>query len=255
VSRDLIFQCWAPEGAHWSRWTKPVVFAFMRDTPSQPNPQPASNLDQVPTADGKTALVLDLPGALGVETGLALAEKGYRPIPLYNSAPGPDVDQASTSQAVVEVLSILNALWHGAEHLRSIALLPSAPPVFLLDRNRRHGKFKPLPGHFDNRSVSFPTDFPSAHVLAAAGISHVLLIQPSDGPPEADLAHTLRRWQEAGLELQSLGLNPSTSPRALQVPRPSYFRLLWYRLLLIAGLRRNPLGGFGGLVPEPSSSG
>ena len=37
------------------------------------------------------------------------------------------------------------------------------------------------------------------------------------------------------------------------VNRPSGFRSLWHRLLVAAGLRRNPLGGFGGMLPEPSA--
>jgi hypothetical protein len=39
------------------------------------------------------------------------------------------------------------------------------------------------------------------------------------------------------------------------VAKPKRFRSIWYRLLAIAGLRRNSAGGFGSVVPQPSSSG
>jgi hypothetical protein len=33
------------------------------------------------------------------------------------------------------------------------------------------------------------------------------------------------------------------------------FRRAWYRLIVLAGLRRANVGGFGAQIPEPSSSG
>src|SRR5262249_25610457 len=56
------------------------------------------------------------------------------------------------------------------------------------------------PDEFDNRSISFTTDFPSANFLAAHGIARVMLVQKSSAEPQPDLAHSLRRWQDGGVK-------------------------------------------------------
>jgi hypothetical protein len=69
------------------------------------------------------------------------------------------------------------------------------------------------------------------------------------------LAHTLRRWQEAGIAIEMKAEDHVGPPQPCVVDQPSHFRSLWHRLLAVAGLRRNPLGGFGGWLPEPSAGG
>jgi hypothetical protein len=44
-------------------------------------------------------------------------------------------------------------------------------------------------------------------------------------------------------------------PQPLQVRKPSKFRHLWYRALVLLRLRRNSAGGFGSVIPMPSSGG
>src|SRR5438105_1615168 len=80
-------------------------------------------------------------------------------------------------------------------------------------------------------SVRFPTDFPSANLLLARGVRRAVLARAGDAPAQADLAHTLRRWREAGIEL--LALDPAVGgvPRPLAVPRPWMFRATLYNLL------------------------
>jgi hypothetical protein len=175
-------------------------------------------------------------------------------VPLFNAAPGPVHHSATgTRVAVVDVWPILHALQRFAPALAALELPPDAPPAFLLDANRRTGGELAVPGRFDNRSVSFPADFPSATFLQAHGIRTAILVQAAAAPPQPDLAHTLRRWQDAGITLLSLAADAPAAPTPLHVARPSWFGWLWYQLRTVAGLRRSPFGGFGGMVPQPSS--
>ena len=67
----------------------------------------------IPPAEDNVAVVLDLPGADGVWTGVALAARGYRPVPLYNAVPGPTTGVwIGAFASLVDVAPILAALWH-----------------------------------------------------------------------------------------------------------------------------------------------
>ena len=41
----------------------------------------------------------------------------------------------------------------------------------------------------------------------------------------------------------------------LTVPKPSGFKLAWYAVIALLGLRRSNVGGFGSAIPEQTSSG
>jgi hypothetical protein len=193
-------------------------------------------------------IVIDLPGAMGVHAGMRLARIGYRPVPLYNSCP------SSGGDSMIDVVPIISAIVAGASEVPSLQLPATAPPAFLLDSKRRYGSNRiATPGMFDNRSVSLPTDFPSGNRMVADGVERAILVQEAQTAPQEDLAHTLLRWQEAGIEIAAVRLSHSESPQRVVVTRPSMFRCMWQRVLATAGLRRNPLGGFGGTLPLPSS--
>lgn len=260
LTREQLFELWAPTSSPWSVWAKPVLFSFLRAPPAdEPSPErdiaPPDIAPWAPAADGATAIVVDLPGAHCVRLGEALVLAGFRPVPLFNAVP--------SATGLVDVQPIAHAL-HGVSERVAVPLssLPAAaPPAFLLDANRREGR-PPRPGDFDNRSISLPTDFPSASLLQSRGVARVLLVvaagkQPSaPAGPANDLAHTLLRWQIAGLPIHSCSLTSSfeASPLSLiEVARPSRFGALWHNALSLFGLRRNPLGGFGGTLPLPSS--
>src|SRR4029079_19302455 len=138
------------------------------------------------------------------------------PVPLFNAVPGPRERPTNTlgevlsvPRSLVDVQSIVDVIHEASPRmLEAIQRLPAgAPPAFLLDADRRLGN-APRPGDFDNRSVSLPTDFPSATFLQTRGVSRVLLVTGRDplaavlqgDQPPADLAHTLLRWQSAGIE-------------------------------------------------------
>jgi hypothetical protein len=274
MNKAEVFEIWAPANSVWSPWAKPVLFAEeapgeagtalapqspKADIPSpglqQPCPHlmgtgqgegPALHLSWVPAAAGQTAMVLDLPGELSVHFGLALAQRGYRPVPLYNAAPGPN--------ALVDVAQIQRILFQRAPELQTTALPPEAPPAFLLD-SARLGHVSLSPGRFDNRWMVFPEDFPSANFLLSRGIGCVLLVQDFVGQPQKDLAHALLRWQESRLSVMVYGFKSGGTLEPITISRPSHFKQLWYRALVMAGLRRHSGGGFGAMVPDVDTEG
>jgi hypothetical protein len=200
------------------------------------------------SGEERTALVLDLPGAEGVAVGVALARRGYRPVPLYNAHPGP------AGASAIDVASIAAALVAAVAPLRMAKIPLDTPPAFLLDANRRYGARVLWPGMFDNRSVSFPTDFPSGAMLVSRGIRRAILVLRGAVKPQADLAHTLRRWQAAGVSVLAIDLaSADKAAVTCEMSKPSRLTLWWHVLTAAMGLRRNPLGGFGGRIPEPSA--
>lgn len=258
MNKEQIFEVWSPEHSVWSRWVKPVLFAHMETAAADPQPEAdAVQVDWAPSVGNRTALVLDLPGKLGVEQAVALAALGYRPVPLYNAVPPPPTSPASNIYfAAVNVRPIMEALAAGAAQLASLEIPADAPPAFLLDANRE-GDGRLLRAHeFDNRSISFTTDFPSANFMAAHGITRVLLVQDARFDPRPDLAHTLLRWQEGGLQLERIRLDKSTHrPDPFDVPRPPRYAAMFQRALAAAGFSRAKGGGFGKWIEESASGG
>ena len=257
MNRDETFLVWAPDESPWSPWVKPILFAHL-GVPYEAIPEVAQSVSWSPPANEKVALVVNLPGAEGVLTGIALAARGYRPVPLYNAVPLPygEIIDLSIRKSVsaVNVLPILKTLEAGTEILARLNLRPDAPPAFLLDFDRRGDGRKIEAGEFDNRSVSFTTDFPSAIFLASQGIQRVILIQKDGLDIQSDLAHSLRRWQDGGLKLERLRLD-SPSPEFFQVPRPSWYGAMFQRVLSQFGLHHADSGGFGNWIPNSSAGG
>lgn len=247
MTSEECFEIWAPDDAAWSQWAKPVLFMQLpHDAGDAAVPPPLPDLFWVPDAGGHTGIVVDLPGAGSLRAGLALGRRGYRPVPLYNTSIGPS--------ALVDCADIARGLAADAPTVRALGLPRDAPPAFLLDANRLVPAVPPKPGAFDNRWIVFPQDFPSAAFLRARGVADVLLLHEGRTPGD-DLAHVLLRWREGGIRILSASPADRGRIQELAVPRPSRFRRAWYRVIAAAGLRRNNAGGFGGVIPTPSSGG
>jgi hypothetical protein len=244
MTSEDAFEIWAPDRVLWSEWAKPIAFVQRGDSRTAYQISNDS-LPRLPLGlDSRAAVIVNLPGAEAVRAGLSLAERGFRPVPLFNGTTGPS--------ALIDVEPIVEALHAGAERLRLRPIPPDAAPAFLLDSRRRTGTARP--GAYDNRWVVLPQDFPSATLLRSKGIQHATLIQQDRLDVPEDLAHVLRRWQEQGIQLQAIAL--STGSRAdVTVPRPSWFRFAWYAAITVLGLRRSNVGGFGGRIPEQTSGG
>ena len=84
----------------------------------------------------------------------------------------------------------------------------------------------------------------------------MVLYQAVSDSPQADLAHTLLRWQEAGLTIAVGTIEdgdslPKDDERSIG---PRGFRNFWQRIIATIGLRDGiRLGGFGGTLPMPSN--
>jgi hypothetical protein len=153
----------------------------------------------------------------------------------------------------LDVAGLVEALASGATALRDISLSAEAPPAFLIDADRMRPGVPSNPGGYDNRWVVFPQDFPSGTFLRSRGIDDVVVLHDRGGVQE-DLAHVLLRWQEAGIQIRAVGPG-DTAPQSFTVKKPSWFRGAWYRLIILAGLRRNNAGGFGGVIPKAGGGG
>lgn len=243
-----VFSLWAPPESPWSAWAKPALFSDLDRVLAEgrdEGPIPATDAPWLPVFDRGTAIVIDLPGVTSVTLGLQLARQGYRPVPLFNTS--------HATNAVVPVREIAEMLNTGRRVLPAMDLPADAPPAFLLDSKRLHGRANP--GSYDNRWAVLPQDFPSAAKLREHGIAAVLLWQREQAQPADDLAHVLRRWQEAGLDIYVEYGDLASSPSPLTVRRPSRFKSVFHRLFVLSGLRRNSAGGFGSIVPVPSQGG
>jgi hypothetical protein len=261
LGRNALFELWAPAVSPWSAWTKPLLFAHLPTFELPPAaPLPLKPPIWAPPADGTTSVVADLPGVRSLRVAQRLVSAGFRPVPLFNSIPGPiqPPDELRGPRSSIDVYPILRALEAATKRSASalLALPPEAPPAFLLDSARRHGLI-PRPGDFDNRSISLPTDFPSASFLKAHGVVRVvLLVAEYPHSPATDLSHTLLRWQEAGIQISTTLIEPKLRglpPQPIRVHEPPWFRAIWHNALITLGLRRSPLGGFGGTLPNPSA--
>jgi hypothetical protein len=64
----------------------------------------------------------------------------------------------------------------------------------------------------------------------------------------------LLRWQNAGIVILACPLDENlegSEPAPIVLARPTWFGAIWHNALSVLGLRRSPLGGFGGTLPVP----
>ncbi len=248
MNKQEIFAAWAPDDGPWSPWVKPVLF-------SQIEAAGARNVGCGRCEDRRGFCERSGPidgggrrsdwRAKGSRWGCVWLRSDISRVPLYNACPSP-VGEA----AIVEVRPIIAALEVGTSQLSAIELGRDARPALLLDA-KRNPAVRPDAGQFDNRSISLPTDFPSANLLLSRGIRRHSVGSNRFREPAADLAHTLRRWQDAGMEIFAVAIEKSElTPQRINVARPKTYRALWHNLLAKVGLRPSPLGGFGGVLPD-----
>jgi hypothetical protein len=241
-----MYLVWADPESPWSPWVKPVLFAFMGQVASPFSPfMESHDLSWLPP-NGPVAIVVDLRAEEGVILGMELARRGYRPVPLYNALPFPLEGDPATRTAV-DVSSIVVALHAATKDLQLLQLANDAPPAFLVDASRRTSHFRLETGDFDNRSVCFVTDFPSAQLLRENRIESVIIIERGE-QPDADLARVLAEWQAGGITLLRKDLTRPGGPEPLEIRRPRWWQMLWHALTVKLGLRHTPLGGFGAIV-------
>jgi hypothetical protein len=244
MTREEIYAAWAPDDGPWSGWVRPVPFALLPDDQASV----ALGVIDVTWADAsrREAIVVDLPAVEAIAMGVALAERGYQPVPLFDAIDAPG--------ALVSIGDIAPALAAAATRLASFRPASDASPAFLLDSRRMPKGVTPKPGDFDNRWITVPQDFPSASMLAARDIRAATVVEDA-GQVADDLAHVLRRWQDAGVMIQRRSSDAESATVAIAVPRPRFFKSAFYLITALFGLRTASVGGFGASVPDRSGGG
>ncbi len=243
------FKVWAPSESVWSKWVKPVIFAQIPQRTIEPVPAARVEFDlsSLPGATDHTALVVNLEADNSVQAALALVQRGYRPVPLYNCWDGPG--------ALIPLAPVLNAMVTATDSLRQSALGPDAPPAFMIDANRIVPQ--PVEGRFDNRWIVFPQDFPSAIFFRSQGIEQVILLQRGIQQMQEDLFQVLLLWNKGGLRLLKKDPFQSEAPQSIDMSLPTRIRMgMGSRFFLIStfGLRRSGAGGFGAYRPTSANS-
>lgn len=187
-----IYKIYAPEGTKWIEWIRPVPFVAI-DTY---NRQPVNNwisrkplfLEQY---QKDTAIFVDLPGKESIELGIALANLGYRPIPIFNGT-----DEQLGSKATTDTYIIEKSLIVGAEKLKSIYLANNANPAFLLDSSRTN-RYRANESIFDNSWDLYGQDIPSLEYFKQNGINKIIVV---GNEIQRDLRKIFFKFQDSGIE-------------------------------------------------------
>jgi len=193
TNRD-IFNIWAPRGAKWTQWVRPVPFVALNEgfrgydicDFTIPN---ITYIDKLPF---NTAIIVDLSDDEGIKEGVALAKLGFRPIPVYNGTEPQEGAMATVDNNVVEF-----GLIKGAEELQKITIQDDAPPAFLLDSNRMN-RYKMNESVFDNSWDIYPQDIPSAKYFLENGIDKIMVVSQK---MQRDLKEILYKFQKEGIKI------------------------------------------------------
>ena len=190
-----IYKIYAPFGAKWTEWIRPVPFVAINTY----NRKPISNwVDRKVTFINKyeknTAIFIDLPGKESIELSISLANIGYRPIPLFNGT-----DEQIGSQSTTDTYIIESALINGCEKLKKITLAYNANPSFLLDSSRTN-RYRAKESIFDNSWDLYKHDIPSLSYFKKNGINKIIIISNTI---QRDLRKIFFSFQDAGIEIYS----------------------------------------------------
>lgn len=188
-----IYKIYAPVGAKWTEWIRPVPFVAI-DT-----------YNRKPTADWidrkvmflkqyaqDTVIFIDLPGKESIELGISLAHIGYRPIPLFNGT-----DEQQGSQAIADTYLVESCLINGGEKLKNIQLKKDANPVFLLDSYRTN-RYRAKESIFDNSWDLYKQDIPSFKYFKQNNITKIIVV---GNAIQRDLKKIFLEFQNAGIEI------------------------------------------------------
>ena len=206
-----IFKIWAPTKAKWTDWVRPVPFIGVNDSISTFGTVNFTipTINYIKKNPENTAIFLDIPGYESIKEGIALAKRGFRPIPLYNGT-----NEQQWSMALVDNHSIETALMWGSFELKKIELSKNAPPVFLLDANRTH-RFKMHVSVFDNSWDIYDQDIPSAQYFLTNDINKIIIRSEII---QKDLARIFYKFQNNGITI--LFTNGYEEPKEVIIKKP-----------------------------------
>ena len=188
-----IYKIYAPNGAKWTDWVRPVPFVAI-DTY---NRKPIADWMErkamfLKNYQQDTAIFVDLPGKESIELSIDLAYKGYRPIPIFNGT-----DEQPGSQATTNTYLIKSCLINGSEKLKNIKLDNNANPAFLLDSYRTN-RYRAKESIFDNSWDLYKQDIPSAEYFKQNGITKIIIVGDEI---QRDLKKIFLKFQEKGIDI------------------------------------------------------
>ena len=154
---------WAPEGARWTQWAKPVMFMSTAETVFAKLEIP--EVDWLQGLESNTMIIVDLPGERGVVESLALARMGYRPVPLYNGVDGRVYSMVVKVGEIRKLCSQALMNWLVMTSARMLLPYSCWIPIEWPAETA---------GTYDNRWCVFPQDMPSAFLLKA-GIRRIIV--------------------------------------------------------------------------------
>ncbi len=192
IGKEL-FQIYAPEGAKWTSWVRPVPFVaidyYERKPAFQFQERKAIFMKEY---QEDMAIFVDLPGQESIELGISLAKIGYRPIPVFN---GVDVQQGTLG--TTDTCLVESALINGGKKLKAIPLSLKANPAFLLD-SARMNRYRAKASMFDNSWDLYGQDIPSIEYFKQNGIHKILVVGEEI---HSDLKKIFLKFQKEGFEI------------------------------------------------------
>lgn len=188
-----VYKIYAPNGAKWIDWVRPVPFVAIDTYHRKPIvdwvDRKAMFLKQY---QQDVAILIDLPGKESIELGINLAHMGYRPIPLFNGT-----DEQQGSQATTNTYLVESCLINGSQKLKNIQLKNDANPAFLLDSYRTN-RYRVKESIFDNSWDLYKQDIPSAEYFKQNGITKIIVVGDTI---QRDLKKIFLKLQEKGIEI------------------------------------------------------
>jgi len=196
MDKKQLFNIWAPrEGYVWTKFAKPALFVHTEEARGGRVYEARIPSDIQKFLNNETAIIIDLPGDSGIETGLGLVKEGFRPVPLYNG-----IHEVKTGglRSAVDNTAIIDGLVDGARSLEYASIPATATPAFLLDSNR-DVKLTDTEGVYDNRWNVDLDDMPDAAYMKQQGISRVIVW--TDREVQEDLIPIVNSYLEVGIAI------------------------------------------------------
>jgi hypothetical protein len=258
---EQLYDVWGPHPE--SPWVPfhciPLFAAIDRVVMREVGPMPPAAVERVtaqvpmharpgspppPWLTGDTWTMVDLPGPVSVEVAAWLVTAAScQPVCTFNNWPH--------LKGQLRPEHILAALLRWASMLAEVrqGFTPRSPPLWIGD-SQRLALPPGRPGDFDNRYYLEDALLPGAGLLRSAGIARVVYVtvEPADAPV-IDLDGYFADLVTAGLPVFIVDLRDATLTPAAWTTRPTP------RTPAASGFRRSAAGGFGSVVPQPSSGG
>lgn len=189
-----IYKIWAPKGARWVDWVRPVPFIGIGKKAKiyEVGDFSIPNITYINQMQKDMAIIVDLDENNSIKEGLALAKLGYRPIPIYNGTSAQEGAMATVNNDAIQI-----GLIKGAAKLEKIKIDKNAPPVFLLDSNRMN-QYKMNESVFDNSWDIYHQDLPTSEYFLKNGINKILIV---GNVFQKDLKKILYKFQKENIKI------------------------------------------------------